>query len=38
MDNRAEFVRIKEKFGENAVQNGSSDHDDKLLFAEFSAG
>lgn len=38
MENRAEFVRIKEEFGENTVLTGSSDHDDKLLFAEFSAG
>jgi putative two-component system response regulator len=38
MANRAEFIRIKEELGESAVLNGSSDHDDKLLFAECSAG
>jgi len=38
MGNRTEFVRIKEEFGEPIVRDGRPDHDDKLLFAECSAG
>jgi putative two-component system response regulator len=38
MDNRAEFIRIKEELGDHAAQKGVNDCDDKLLFAECAAG
>ncbi|MRR56150.1 MAG: response regulator [Deltaproteobacteria bacterium] len=38
LDNRAEFVRIKEELREPIAQDGRPDHDDKLLFAECLAG
>lgn len=34
MENRADFIRIKERFGDYAVKKGECDLDDKLLFAE----
>jgi len=38
MANSTGFVRIKEEFGEPIVRDGRPGHDDKLLFAECSAG
>lgn len=38
MDNRADFVRIKEDFGDHATQDSFCGLDDKLLFAECAAG
>jgi len=38
MDNRAEFIRIKEEFGDHADQKGSCDEGDKVLFVENAPG
>ncbi|MDD2337903.1 MAG: response regulator [Geobacteraceae bacterium] len=38
MDNRGEFIRIKEEFGDHAARKGSCDDSDKLPFAENAAG
>ncbi|MRR07466.1 MAG: response regulator [Deltaproteobacteria bacterium] len=34
MENRADFIRIKERFGDSTARKGLCYHDDKLLFAE----
>ncbi len=38
MDNRVEFFRLKEEFGDHAAQKASCDEGDKLLFAENATG
>jgi putative two-component system response regulator len=38
MDNRVEFIRVKEEFGDHAEQEVSCEEGEKLLFAENAGG